>query len=96
MLSSGLTKLVSPPSQSRTKIFSSVTIFALLFFSAISFSPGKVQNDVIRGEFGVEYVLGSEMLLYRFPTASVFCGDALTREVNCQKGGSSTYVSNTG
>lgn len=89
-LSSGLTKLVSPPSHNRTKIFSSVTIFAFLLFSAVSFSPGRVQSDVIRGEFGAEYVLGSEMLLYRFPTVSVFCDDALTREVNCQKGGSST------
>lgn len=76
-LSSGLTKLVSPPSPSRTRIFSSVTIFALLLFSAIGFSPGEVQSDVIRGEFGVEYVLGSEMLLYRFLTVSVFCDDTL-------------------
>lgn len=75
VLSSGLTRLVSPPSQSRTRIFSSVTIFALLLFAAIGFSAGKVESDVIRGEFGVEYVLGSEMLLCRFLTASVFRDD---------------------
>lgn len=49
-LSSGLTKLVSPPS--RTRSFSSVTIFALLLLSAMGFSAGEVQSEVIRGDFG--------------------------------------------
>lgn len=73
MLSSGVTRLASSPSQSRTRIFSCVTIFALLLFSAIGFSPRKVKSDVGHSEFRVEYVLGSKMLLYRFLTVSVFC-----------------------
>lgn len=54
-----------------------MTIFALLLFSAIGFSPGKVKSDIGHSEFRVEYVLGSKMLLYRFLTVSVFCDDTL-------------------
>lgn len=51
--------------------------FALLLFSSVGFSPGKAQSDVIRGEFGVEDALGSEMLLHRSLTVSAFCDDTL-------------------
>lgn len=46
MLSSDLTKLASPPSQSRTRIFPSMATFALFLFSAIDLSPGRVRSDV--------------------------------------------------
>lgn len=39
----------------------------------MGFSAGEVQNDVSRGDFGAESVLGSEMLLFRFLALSVFC-----------------------